>query len=400
MTENKTGAYYQKSSFILKITRYIVVLIFIVMLISCTLIYRNDITIENIQFLAKFITLNDGSSHYYNREFQINTTKNSDVFMLRDNVAIVDKTGIALHELSGSKLFNYTFSYSTPVAVKDTHNILIHDVEGNELSIFNSFSKVFTQKYPYSVRSADINNKGFAVITGEKGYRSALIVYNENFKEYFKWLSEENYLSSVTLSPNGKNTAVTTVKADNGSYKSSVRVFDTSKENPTHVSEEFDELPIYISYSENGKNIYVITDSCIRFYSSSLEEKASYKFNQSKIANYHTHDDLILFTEYNNLLGNSTTITIYKTDGTKISDINVNDSVRDIAFGDDTIYALGLDCVFRYKYSNENNGYKEDGVIPLDEQYSHILCDSENECYIASESTVSRVDFNANGKAE
>ena len=393
MNDNKIGNYYQKSAFSLKIIRYVTVLIFIVFLISCTLIYRNDITVENIQFLAKYISLNDGSSHYYNDEFQINTTKSSDIFMLRDNVAIVDKTGVALYELSGSKLFNYSFSYSSPAAVSDSHKILIYDIEGNELSIFNSFSKVFTQKYPYSVRSADINDNGFAVITGEKGYRSALIVYNDNFKEYFHWSSEENYLSSLSLAPNGRNVAVTTAKAENGSYKCGVRIFDASQKEPIYKTDEFDELPLYISYSENGKNLYVITDSSIKFYDNRLQSIDSFKFNQSKIEKYYTFGDTILITELNNLSGNSTKVIIFSSHGQKLDELNVNDSVVDVAASNNKIYVLGHDCVFMYSL-NEKKEYVLDSTLPLNERYGSILCDSEEKCYITNDTTVVRVEFN------
>ena len=397
MNDNNIGSYYQKSSFIIKLIRYAVILALIIFLISCTLIYRNDITVENIQFLAKYITLNNGSSHFYNEEFQINSTKKSDIFMLRDNVAIVDKSGVALYDLSGSKLFNYTYSYSSPSAVSDSHNILIHDIKGNELSIFNSFSRVFSQKYPYSIRSASINDNGFAVISGEKGYRSSLSVYNSNFKEYFKWLSEENYLSSVSLSPNGKHVAVTTVKAVDGAYNCAVRVFDTSKEKAVYISDSFDELPVYISYSQNGKDIYVITDSNIKFYTSKLDFKASYKFNQSKIENYYTHADMILLTELNNLSGNSTKLLAFDTSGNKLFDFNINDSVTDISIGKQHIYALGNDGVYSYGFDSDYK-YEFQGTAPINERYNSILCDSEENCYIVSDTTVVRVNFSNNGE--
>lgn len=393
MNSNKTGNYYHKSSFALKISRYLVILLFIIFLISCTLIYRNDITVENIQFLAKYITLNDGSSHYYKDEFPISASKSSDIFMLRDNVAIVDKSGIALYELSGSKLFNYSYSYSSPACVRDTHNILIHDIKGNELSIFNSFSRVFSQKYPYSVKCADINEKGFAVITGEKGYRSALIVYNDSFKEQFRWLSEENYLSAIALSPSGNTVAVSAVKSENGLYNCCVKIFDISKEDPVYTSTEFDELPLNIKYSEDGKNLYVITDSGIHFYDLKLNEISYYKFNQSKIEKYYTHEDMILLCELNNLSGNSVTVIALDFNGNKLFEFNINDTIHDIALGSSKIFALGTDCIYKYEYDSDKS-CKLESYITLNEQYNSILCDSEENCYVTNESSVIKVNFN------
>jgi len=389
---NKIGNYYQKSSFCLKLARYIIVLTFIVFLISCILIYRNDITVENIQFLAKYITLNDGSSNYYKDEFQINATDDSDIFMLRDNVVVSDKNGIDLYELSGTKLFNYDFSYSSPAVATDTHNILVYDIEGNELSIFNSFSRVFSQKFPFSVRCADINEKGFSIITNEKGYRSALVVYNSNFKETFRWLSEENYLSALSLSPNGKNVAVSTVTAEKGAYKSAVKIFDITKEEPEYVSKEFDELPLVVSYSEDGKHIYVITDGGIHFYDSKLNETRFIKFNQSKIENYFTYKDMLILTEKNNLSGNSMTLTALSADGTQLFDVDVNDEIYDIAIGRDKIFTLGNDCVYMYSYSSKE--CKLISAKTVNTRYNSILTDSEQNCYLANNSTIVKLDFN------
>ncbi len=391
--DNKTiGNYYKKSAFSVKLLRYAVILVFIVFLISCTLIYRNDITVENIQFLAKYITLGGGSSRYYDEEFSINAYDDSQIFMLRDNVAIVNNTGVALHELSGNKLFNYSYSYSTPAFVSDEHNILIYDIDGSEISIFNSFSRVYSQKYPYSVRCADINDNGFAIITSEKGFRSALVIYNSNYDEIFRWLSEENYLSALSLSPNGRNAAVSTVKSDNGAYKCTIRVFNTSKEEPEYTSKEFDELPIYLSYSENGKNIYCITDSAIRFYNSDLTEIAVHKFNQSKICDFYTSDDMLFITESNNLSGNSVTVTGFNTVGEVIVSINVADEVHDTAIVNNKIFALGSDCVYRYEFADGNKG-NQTGYKMLTEQYNSILCDSDENCYLANNSEVIKVDF-------
>ncbi len=391
--DNKTiGNYYKKSAFTVKLLRYAVILIFIVFLISCTLIYRNDITVENIQFLTKYITLGGGSSRYYDHEFSINAFDDSQVFMLRDNLAIVNNTGIALHELSGNKLFNYSYSYSTPAYVSDEHNILIYDIDGNEISIFNSFSRVYSQKYPYSVRCADINENGFAVITGEKGYRSALIVYNNNYDEVFKWLSEENYMSALSLSSNGRNAAVATVRSNNGAYKCSIRIFSTSKETPEFISKEFDELPVYLSYSENGKYIYCITDSTIRFYNSDLTELSVHKFNQSKINNFYSSGDMIFITESNNLSGNSVTLTGFNIKGEEIVSINVSDKVHDVSIVNDKIFTLGNDCVYRYEVSETSKG-KQTGYKMLTEQYNNILCDSDENCYLANNSSVAKINF-------
>ena len=163
------------------------------------------------------------------------------------------------------------------------------------------------------------------------------------------------------------------------------------------MSDSFDELPIYISYSQNGKDIYVITDSNIKFYTSKLDFKTSYKFNQSKIENYYTHADMILLTELNNLSGNSTKLLAFDTSGNKLFDFNINDSVTDISIGKQHIYALGNDGVYSYGFDSDYK-YEFQGTAPINERYNSILCDSEENCYIVSDTKVVRVNFSNNGE--
>lgn len=392
MNRNALVNYYRKASFVLKIIRYLLTLIFIFFLISCTLIFRKDITVENIQLLAKYVSLGGGSSRHYEESIPINASDGADIFMLRDNIAVADKTGISLYDLSGDKLFNYRFSYSKHATVNDSHNILVYDIKGNEISIFNSFSRVFSQKYPYSVRCADINEKGFAVITGEKGYRSALIVYNDNFKEQFRWLSEDNYLTSISLSPDGKKVAVATAKSEDGIYKCGIRIFDIKEEEPCAVSGYFDELPIYISYSSDGENLYAVTDSGIIFCNSELKKTNYRKFNQSKIDSYHICDDVIVLCEVNNLSESSMTVTAFDNLGEKKFEFNVNDKVCDTVVKNDFAFVLGNDCVYKYKI-HDNGTCTLVAYATISKPFGTVLCDSEGNCYIAGKSEIVRVDF-------
>lgn len=387
------GNYYSRFAFITKIIRYFCTLAFILFLLSCILIFRNDITIENIQLITKHITFGAGSSAAYTDEFPISANESSEVFMVRDNLAVVDKSGISLYELSGQKLFNFRYAYSTPAAVSDKHHTLVYDINGDEIAIYNSFSRVYTEKFPYSVRCADINENGFAVVSNAKTYRSSVYVYNSDYnKRIFEYYSADNYITSLALSQKARELAISCVSSDDGSFDSSIKLFDVRSQNPTHTFELPGEMPVKIGYSSDEENIFAITDSNIHFFTSKLKNIKSYKFNQSKTDFYRIKNDIIVLTEKNNLSGNSMKVIGFKTDGSELFSLDVNDELYDLAIGNDKMFALGKHSVF--EFSKDDDGkYRQTGVRAVDTKYNHIVTDTKDNCYITNSSSCIKITF-------
>lgn len=393
MLNTDFASYYQKASKITKIIRYIVLLVFILFAFTSILVFRNDITIENFQMIMKALPLGGNSAYNYNEEFPVNANSSDNVFMLRNNLAVVGNDNISLYELSGQKLFSYNFSYSSPAVDYDKHNIVVYDVTGNELSIFNSFSKIYSESFPYSVRSADINENGLAVLTNEKTYRSALYVYSKNYdKRLFEYYSADSYLTSIALSNNAKKVLATSTQSLDGSFLSKVKLFDVSSEDVLHVKEITNEIPVSSGYSDDNSSIFVITDSGIHFYDDKLNETKFYKFNQSKIVDFYQDQNLIIFTERKNISGNSMKLTCFKKSGEMLFNLDVVDEISDISVGNNVIFALGKNGVYKFE-NNSKKGYRQTANTAINEKFDSIHTDTYNNCYIVNSNYAVQVDF-------
>lgn len=396
MSKNEyTSSYYKKSVVWAKISRYVTTLLFLIFLICCIVIFRDDINAENIRLLAKYITLNTGSSTLYNSDFSVSAGENCDFYMLNDNLAIVKNNNISLYDLSGQKLFSYDYSYSSPAVTLGNRNILVYDISGNELSVFNSFSKIKTIKSDGGITSAYSNEKGTVIVSGESAYRSSLTVYNSNYNKVYNLLSSDSYITSASISHDGKNVLCTFAEANEGSFDCSVNIYDISEKStkPKYSARISNELPIKVDFTDDKSTIYAITDSNIHFYTPTLQNKATYKFNQSKVENYYVCDDFIIITEKNNLVGNSVKIIGITYDAKTLFEFNVHDEVSDIAIGDDTFYALGNNHVFQFLKDGDGK-YIQTNENSVDLKYIGIVCDSQDNAYLISSSKVSKVDFN------
>lgn len=398
MTDNKSAErYYRKSSLTIKIFKYVAVLLLIVFLISCIVIFRRDITVQNIQLLAKYISL-DGSSSNYTEEFSVSSNDDSVPIMLRDNLGIIQHNNISLYDLSGQKMFSYNYSYSAPAVTNDEHSIIVYDIKGKELSLFNSFSKIKTLTFEGGIACADIKDDTFAVISSEDSFRSVLSVYefdskSNDYVEIYKYKSSSVFLTSVSLSPNSRYVLTTSIEADNGNYTASAMIYDTlsSEQAPLYHSDILSELPVSAGFSDNGNSVYVITDSNVIFYNSHLEMTSTYKFNQSKISNFYTDNNNIILTEKNNLAGKSMLLTCLSQSGDIIFKENIPDEVVDICFGTSSIFALGKNGVYKISIDNQKNISVT--TTKISEKYKHILSDTDNNCYVMNTSSVHRIEF-------
>ena len=400
MNDNRNlKSYYKKSAFALRISRYIVTLLLIFFIIACLLVFKSDVTVENIQLLSKFISLDDGSAMLYGGEFSVTASDDSDSFMLRDNLGIVNSSNFSLYYLSGQKLFSYDLAYASPAVALGNHNILIYDVGGKGASIFNSFSKIKSFNFNYPIKGAYITKDHLAILSSDDAHKSAVIVFefvaSENdYVEIFRFLSSESHVTSVALTEDGKRLLLTHADSQNGSYNCGISVFDvySSAQSPIYKSSINGELPIKVSISKDESGYFCITDSGIIFYNDKLEEKNRFKFNQSKTEDYFIDDNLIVISERNNLSGNSMLITGIDSSGDVLFTLPADDEIYDIAFSHNTILALGDGGI--YKFTKKNGGeYERVAFHALTSKYNTITSDTQGNCYVVGNSYVKRIDF-------
>lgn len=375
MNNTEPEKYYQKAALAVKITRYIATFLFIVFVLSCIFIFRSDITVENIQYLMKYADFYDNTEVPDSAEISVNADSESHVFMLRDNLAVVSRSGIGLYEFSGKKLFNYSLAYSDPGVSSDGRDILVYDITGNEISIFNSFSRVYSQKYPYSVKAGCINDSGFAIVTNEKTYRSGVIVYNSNYEEVYRWMLSDRYVTAIDLSSDGTKLLSASVKSHDGSYDTLITIRDIKKDEILYSAEIMDELALKIGFSDDASAVYLITDSMLRFYDGKLEEKSFYKYNQTKTEKFFVQNQTIILTENKNLSGNSMTLYGFDFNGNALFTVDADSKITSVCRGKDVMYALSSRYIYAYSFTQDGNVNFE-AKFPSDSNFRNILCDS------------------------
>ena len=107
------------------------------------------------------------------------------------------------------------------------------DINSSKLALLENKNNIGQIEIKQPVMFAKVNSKGdVAAVTSEKGYKSAVYIYDKKGNEKYIWHSGSGYVADIELSENGKSFVVLAINTDNEKINTVVTWFDISKEKP------------------------------------------------------------------------------------------------------------------------------------------------------------------------
>ena len=332
--------YFRRAASVLRVLRYLTLLVLIFTIVLSILFYRKEITMENLQYLFKYIDFDPPSADASaERSITFQADANTEFAMLRNDIALVSKRNFGLYDFSGRKLMNYDTIYTNPVAISSAKNVLVFDLGGKDLSIYNSFSQVLAKEYEFGVKDAVIKDNGsFAVLTAEKNYRSGMIVYNSAFEDIFTYMSRERYLTGIDISQDAKAAVCVSLLAKDGDYSAAVTLFDTGKEEVKKEVSLGNAFPMEAAFLKD--RLFVLTDQALLFFDGDLEGQVSIPLPKNGVKRCVTHGGLVAVTSETVLAGNASQVLVYDNQGSLVLTEEIKGEITDLAVSDDYIYVL------------------------------------------------------------
>lgn len=213
------GAYYRRAASVLKLVRFAVLLGFVVFAVFCIGFFKDNITVDNLRYLLKYLDLSAADNTPSEAEITLDNSGGTAFALVGNDLAVLDKNGISLYDFAGNKLYRYDMPLASPAMVAGGRNLLVYDTDGKTLAMFDAVSKVLEKSFDYDVKAACLNDLGcFAVITAEKTYRSGVVVFDSDGKELFRWMSPDKYLTGVALNANATVVTCTALTNKDGAF--------------------------------------------------------------------------------------------------------------------------------------------------------------------------------------
>ncbi len=339
------NVYYEKLADFYRVAKFGAIAVLAIFVLLTTIICRSDLRAENFRYLFKYIDVDPASTSANYEDIYYSAGSSSHFSFYKGDLVLVGDGKLKLYNISGKNVMSDDIGSKNAVCDADGKYLISYSPGGYNVSIFNSFSKLYELNYDYPVISAFAGEDGsFAVITRDASYKSAVYFYNSTFKLVYSIRSNEKYAASAAVSPNGKFAAYLSYAPSNGLYARELVVRNISKDTEALFVKNEGKLPLKTGFFESGA-FYVLYSDGISFYDEKFKSTNTYSF-EHPIQFYRS------FGEYIAVLTGETkagaTLCVFDGEGNKKFTESFLFAVLDVQIIDDKIYLLSPNAVFCY----------------------------------------------------
>lgn len=383
------NAFDRKASLIKNI-KYAVALLLVFDFLFFFLGYRNDITVENIRYLLKYVNISPSVIGSENaRVIPIESTDGVQTAIFRQELVVVTKNKVTTYDMNAKEGFSDTVSLSSPAISTGKNFFAVYDRGDNYFALYNSFSKIYEEVTPYPVWDIIISDSGeYSVITAEKGYRSALRVYNTNFENKMNYLTSDKYIiCSDTHSGKDVFYVVGCLKnSEEGDFLSSAVILKDGSEDVYMTVEFPSEMILNAKFFDNG-NMCVLTDKSVRVLDLAGGELSKISFSSDSLKMFDAGTDYCVLILNENSIGTKHRMIIIDDRGNTLTDTVIDSSVDDISAGGREVLILGSSSVISFKLDDNTltEHYADKGYTKiLSLKKSEAILIYDDNAYIVS----------------
>lgn len=321
-----------------------------------------EYSLESLERSLTYISLaNDDEQISDNISVVIERTTSYDIF--QNGFVTLDRDVLTYINAASRVDVEIPYAYQNPEIAVGDNQIITFDRQGYEFSASNSFGETFTGQTSSKILDVSISPSDYyAIITDEASYISAITVYNASNSEVFKWSTSSYNVVSARISDNGDKMVALCIHQEDAVMVSTLILFDISKKEILHQVEFDDQLPIDVSFFDNG-NISVIFNGQICVLSNNLEtiySKEAINLHAYNIENGHN----ILYAVDD---GIGYTVTVVSSAGEEVAQSQIDMTIKAYVVSNDAIYILTADYVYKYDLELNQAGqiYTESNIIGI-----------------------------------
>ncbi len=334
---HKVNEYYISVARKLRVFKYLTLVLLVLFVSVMLLVFRESITYENLQYMLRDFNVASSGAKFSTINFDTDGVSCTEVF--RGDILTAGKKNISLYSISGNKILSQTVSYNAPCVAVSEKYFLAYDSEGKTYSVFNSYSKLFSEEFGYAVTDAAVSDSGnYVVVTSTREYPYAIYVYNKDFKrigEYYK----NKYVMDVLLSEDGEQLIVLSFYAEGGDCCTEILLCDTSGKTEDRAVTINGRFPMTAEYNKNG-GFTVVTDGGAYVYSSEGELLKTVTVKDEILSRAALGEDLSALFYKKNKNASETSIVLFDNEGGVVYNDCVYGKITDAEMFDDKLYVL------------------------------------------------------------
>lgn len=335
--------------------KFVVLFCLIAFLLGGLLVLRGEFTAENFRYLIKDLDLSTPALGQGSAGISFDYDTSLSAALYRGDLAFLRRSALEIHSFSGEKTLSEQVSFSNPVLVPSERYLLAYDLGGTRVSVYNSFSALWHETYDYAVFCADAADNGaFAVVTSEKGYHSALYVYNSDFEKVYRWCSADKLVMDVSFCDENPNLiALSCVRAADGGFLSEVLLFDLRRAEVKQTLRFTGQMPLELHY-ETEERLCLLCDTAL--YLCDLESGAVREehYGADELACFYTGEGYTVLLRNSGIIGTALDITVfYPGREEKTYDFSIPTQIADVKIAEDNLYLLSYETLYVLKLQSQ-----------------------------------------------
>jgi len=333
----KVNEYYLKLSGRLRVLKYTVGIVLVVFTVVMLLMFRESITYENLQYLLRDLSAARYDSTFSRVDFERGGVVSTGVF--RGELIALGKKNLSLYSIGGTGILDQTVNLSLPRLESSEKYFLIYDGEGKSYSVYNSYSKLFSESFDYTVTDAAVSDNGsYAIVTSTREYPYAVYLYNKDFKrigEYYK----NKHLMETVLSEDGGRLMLLSFYASGGDFVTEVVVHSTTDESDVKTFTLPGVFPVSAAFTDSGK-ILIVTDSGVYITSSVGEVLYTVGTARDLLSGFCFGEERSAVMSKATAGDSECAVQIFDTDGNVMYSTVIREEITDSLMSDGILYLL------------------------------------------------------------
>ncbi|MBO4277787.1 MAG: hypothetical protein J5925_05270 [Clostridia bacterium] len=353
--------------------RYTCLLAAVLFAVYSFMAHKDDITVENFRYMMKFVNIQEDSEKPKGTVLRFDGSEATRGLVYKGDLAIISESGLAILGWDGEISLKTAISFDHPKMVSNGDYLFCYDIGGKEVKVFNSYrqqeTKIPAFEYPiYWVAASQSGN--FAVVSSSQGYRSAVYVYDKEYRLIYTCLFGNKYVDFVDISGNGKEILVAGHYAENADITAFVSRYSVNSETPLSEYSFIGETPFGIYYTDSGYSL--ITGDCIRNFRGADEEPAVISFSGKRLMSARMYGDYALVTYGTEGLSGGTELDVYGFDGKVLYNSRFETSLSDTLICGGSVYALAPG---ELSLGNISSGITELHYVPT--AFTRLIADGD-----------------------
>ena len=270
--------------------------------------------------------------------------------MLGDSLVVMSDTSLRLIGRGKEELWSVNFQMDAPALTTGGGRAAAYDVGGTQMYVVDEKGELHTfttdEEEPYI--SVTLNDSGWMAVTSEKeNYKGCVSVYNAEMELVFAFHSSRRFVADAYVSDDCKHLAAVTLGQEDGSFVSSIVLYDLSQTEP--VADYTVKDGLVLAIGEQAGKIVTVSDNKLTLAGMNAEIAGEYLYSDRYLREYDLQGDgytVLLLNRYQS--GSVGKLVSIDAEGTEVAALDVNEEILSVSAAGRYVAVLYTDSLVIY----------------------------------------------------